>query len=535
MYLSLFISFNGNYFYLNTFKYSKRSRLERSTKMRMDKYRTKYPVISLIILSVFLYFGCDSLKENKSGSSSSVLADYDFDKIKKRGKLVVLTDNNSTGYFVYRGEPMGFEYELLNSFSKQNGLELQVEIAKDMNAIFEQLNNGHIDLIAANLTVTKERCEKVDFTDPLLYTKQVLIQRKPEGYDKMPYAKIEKELIRNISNLIGKKVYVRKGSSFYSRLLSLSEEIGGKIDVVEVSGDNDTEALIMKVANGEIDYTIADENVALINQTYYPNIDVKTAISLPQRIAWAVRKTSPMLLNELNTWIKNKINSPEYLIVFNKYYKNTKAAGKRIESEYFSSTGNRISVYDEIIKRHSKKIGWDWRLIASLVCQESRFDPAAQSWTGAYGLMQIIPATSMRYGIDSISATPEQSLDVGTSYLRRIENYWKDYIKDEAERIKFVLASYNVGLGHVIDARTLTIKYNRKPNLWDNHVAYFLLQKSKPSFYNDPVVKFGYCRGQEPCNYVKEILNRYGHYKNFIETDHQPERVIAKMNITNYY
>jgi len=300
---------------------------------------------------------------------------------------------------------------------------------------------------------------------------------------------------------------------------------------VEVSGDNYTEQLIEKVADGEINYTIADENVALINQTYYPNIDVQTAISLPQRIAWATRKNAPVLLNELNNWIKTKKNSPEYTFIFNKYFKNPKAVERRMESDFFSLTGDKISVYDDLIKHYSKSIDWDWRLLASMICQESRFDPAAQSWTGAYGLMQIIPATSLRYGIDSISATPEQSLRAGTAYLMRIDNYWKDYVKDKDERIKFVLASYNVGLGHVIDARTLTIKYNRKPYLWDNHVAYFLLQKTNPKFYTDPVVKFGYCRGEQPCNYVKEILSRYDHYKDFIEPEREQTSVIARAGI----
>ena len=490
---------------------------------------------SFLLLALLTYYGCDSWTKTKSaaGTTKSAAADFDLDKIKKRGKIIVLTDNNSTSYFMYRGEPMGFEFELLYSFAKQNGLELEMGVTRDMNKIFDPLDKGEVDIVAANLTVTKDRCEKVSFTEPLLYTKQVLIQRKPNGWEKMPQAEVEKKLIRNSTELIGKKIHVRKESSFYARLKSFSDEIGGKIDIVEASGDNYTEQLIEKVANGEIDYTVADENVALINQTYYSNIDVQTAISLPQRIAWATRKNSPLLLNELNNWIKNKKNTTEYTFIFNKYFKNPKAVERRMESdEFFSLTGDKISVYDERIKYYSKAIGWDWRLLASMICQESRFDPAAQSWTGAYGLMQIIPATSLRYGIDSIAATPEQSLRAGTAYLMRIDNYWKDYIKDKDERIKFVLASYNVGLGHVIDARTLTIKYNRKPNLWDNHVAYFLLQKSKPRFYADPVVKFGYCRGEQPYNYVKEILSRFEHYKNFIELESDPESaVIAKATL----
>lgn len=529
----------GKLFYLKVVKPLGNVLYRKGYIMRTGINRVRFAtLLSVVFITLlFLYYGCDSWTKTKSAKDSIAAGtvDFDLDKIKKRGKIVVLTDNNSTNYFVYRAEPMGFEFELLYAFAKENGLELEMEVTKDMNKIMDQLNRSEVDLIAANLTVTKDRSEKVNFTEPLLYTRQVLIQRKPDGYEKESENKIEASLVRNLTDLIGKKVYVRKESSFYARLQNLSDEIGGKIDVAEVSGDNDTEELIVKVANGEIDYTVADENVALINQTYYPNIDIKTAVSLPQRIAWAVRKNSPILLNELNTWIKKKINTAEYANIFNKYYRNPKAAGQRIESEYFSMTGNRISVYDELIKKYSKKIEWDWRLLASMVCQESRFDPSAQSWMGAYGLMQIIPSTSMRYGIDSISATPEQSLNAGTSYIRRLDNYWKDYIDDKDERIKFVLASYNVGLGHVIDARTLTVKYNRKPYLWDNHVAYFLLQKSRPNFYNDAVVKFGYCRGQQPYNYVRDILKRYEHYKNLIQPDNEPESIIARVSLPSHY
>ena len=140
--------------------------------------------------------------------------------------------------------------------------------------------------------------------------------------------------------------------------------------------------------------------------------------------------------------------------------------------------------------------------------------------------MQIIPSTSFKYGIDSISASPRESIEAGTKYLLNMNNYWKDFIFEKNERIKFVLASYNVGLGHVIDGRNLAIKYSKDPNKWEDNVAYFVLQKSKPMFYNDLVVKFGYCRGQEPCNYVKEILNRYEHYKNVIDIKY-PKGIIA--------
>ncbi len=476
---------------------------------------------ALIIVLFGVVLARYAVYDSKNGKSFSFslggVPPRDFPEIKTRGKIVALTDNSSTSYFVYKGEPMGFEYELLHAFASAENLDLVITVAKDMNRVFEQLNRGEADIIAANLTVTKERKEKVSFTSPLLVTRQVLIQRKPAGWEKMPYESVEKKLIRNPVDLAGKNVCVRRESSFYTRLKSLSEEIGGRINIVEVPGKYETEELISMVADGKIDYTVADENVALINQTYYPGIDIKTAISLPQQIAWAARKDAPALMKKINAWIKDSRNKPLFAAIYSKYFRSPQEAAARRESGFFSPAGGKISVYDDLIRMYSAKIGWDWRLLASLIYQESHFCHDTRSWTGAYGLMQIIPATSARLGIDSLCATPLESIRAGTVYLACIDAYWKSYIPDSSERIKFTLASYNVGTGHIIDARNLALKYGRNSGVWDGNVAYFILQKSKPEFYNDPVVRFGYCRGSEPFNYVKEILLRFEHYKNATE------------------
>lgn len=500
--------------------------------MILHKEKIKLLVYIILLLGIiqtanYIAYHISSIgKESAAGNNQIESVNCNLNKIRQRGKLIALTDNSSTSYFVYKGEPMGYEFELLNSFAKSIGVSLEIVIARDMNEIFYELNNGTVDIVAANLTVTRERSETVSFTEPLMLSRQVLVQRKPGNWQKMSTSEMEKKLLRNTIELINKKIHVRCGSSFYSRLINLSEEIGGKINIVEAPGNQETEQLIGKVANGEIEYTIADENVALLNQTYYPDIDVRTAISFPQKISWATRKNSDELLNELNKWILKKETTLQSIVLYNKYFRSPKEAGKRMESDFFSQKGNKISVYDNLIKTHCKKVGWDWRLLASMIYQESHFDPYAQSWAGSYGLMQIIPATSLKYGIDSIAASPEESISAGTKYLTSIDHYWKDFVTDKSERIKFVLASYNVGLGHVIDARNLAMKYSRDPNIWEDNVGFFILQKSNPRFYNDPIVKYGYCRGQEPSNYVKEILTRFEHYKNVIDVSH-PEGVIA--------
>ncbi|MBI4930111.1 MAG: transporter substrate-binding domain-containing protein [Bacteroidetes bacterium] len=478
-------------------------------------YALKIVGFCLLSLGIINSPICSHVNDS-SADSDSLKNAIDIPQILTRKKLVALTDNSSTSYFIYKGEPMGYEYELLQLFAKSLNVELKIIMAKNMNEILEQLRKGEADIVCANLTVTEERMKKVNFSEPLIYTRQVLVQKKPKGWQNMNAEKLSGNLVRTAIDLSGKNVYVRKSSSFYSRLVNLQEEIASKINITEVPGEITTEELIAMVASGKIPYTIADENVAMVNQTYYPQIDIKTAISFPQKIAWAVNKKSPLLLSELNSWIQNQKTTSDYAVLYNKYFRNPKGAGQRNESQFSSFGGNKISPYDDMIIAYSKEIGWDWRLLASMIYQESKFNPNAESWAGACGLMQMIPSTAEIYGIDTCGATPIQSIDAGTRHIIKLDNYWSKLISNKEERIKFILASYNVGLGHIIDARNLAKKFGKNPDLWYNNVEKFILLKSKPLYYNDPVVRCGYCRGEEPYNYVREILSRYEHYKNVI-------------------
>lgn len=483
-------------------------------------YKSKIAGLTFLLLLLCLipvkYYFFNRADNSKDSAYTYNLDDNDLERIIKRGKLIALTENSSTSYFVYKGETMGYEFEMLNRFAQSIGVELEIVLVNDMDIILEKLNKGEADIAAANLTVTADRLKLVGFTEPLLMTKQVLIQHKPKGWQNMTAEMLNKKLVRDPNDLVGKTVIVRKNSSFYSRLKSLSEEVGGEIIIEEACGEQDTEELINYVANGFIEYTVADENVAMINQTYYNDIDISTPISFEQKIAWALRKDSPELLKALNKWMTDKKFKSDKITLYNKYFINKKAAEERVNSEFCSMNGGKISVYDHIFKTCSRQLDWDWRLLASMCYQESHFDTAAHSWAGANGLMQLVPATAVRFGGDSVIASPVKNIQAGANFLFHLNNYWKNYIDNKEERIKFVLASYNVGLGHVIDARNLAIKYDKKPNEWTNSVDFYLLNKSKQKYYMDNVVRFGYCRGEEPYNYVKNILNRYEHYKNVI-------------------
>ena len=199
------------------------------------------------------------------------------------------------------------------------------------------------------------------------------------------------------------------------------------------------------------------------------------------------------------------------MVIYNRYFKSPRTSLLRVKSDYSSLGGNKISRYDELIKKGAEKLGWDWRLLAAIIYQESRFISNNESWAGARGLMQLMPETAKRFGATNPD-NPKQSIRAGVNYLRHLDTYWAKNITDSDERLKFVLASYNAGLSHIIDARELAKKYDKSTVEWDV-VEYFLLKKSDPGYYRDPVVVAGYCKCEEPVNYIKNVLACFEEYK----------------------
>ncbi len=461
-------------------------------------------LLIIIALATFLW-GC------KHNNESENINPYDLESIQKKGKLVVITNYNSISYFIYRGAPMGYQYELLQDLCKFLDLELELMVSNNIEDSFNKLQNNECSLLAMNLTVTNERKQYFNFTLPIEQTRQVLIQKKPEGWERMSRYSINKHLIRNQLDLAKKNVYVLKNSSFYDRLQNLQSEIGDSIYIHELEDYSD-EQLISLVSKGEIDYTVSDENVAKLNQAYFPNIDIATPISFPQNQAWAVNKNTPHLHKKINEWITKINTSNFYAIIYNKYFLS-KNAKTRTESPYMYIQNGKISPYDRLFKKYSKTIGWDWRLLASLVYQESRFNPHVESWAGAYGLMQLIPVTAKRFGTYK-GASPESNVKAGTKFIKWLDKQLIDSVPNKEERIKFILAAYNAGLGHIWDARRLAIANNKKGDVWDDNVSFFIINKSNHGHADKNLVRYGFLRGEETYNYVDKIIQRYKLYCN---------------------
>ena len=441
----------------------------------------------------------------------------DLQAIKEDGVLHAITIYNSTSYFLYKGMPMGFEYELLSRLANDLDLELKITVADDIDDLFDMLNNGEGDLIAYGLTITEPRKKLVSFTNNHYVTHQTLVQRMPDNWRSLPGYKIDKQLISNTLELMNDTVWVRENSSYAERLDNLQDEMGSEIPVEYIDGNITTDEIIKMVVDGEIERTVADYNIAAINKTFYPVLDIDTRISFAQRIAWAVRQNSPELLNAINEWIMKEKKRDEYYVIYNKYFKNKKSYRGRVQSDFYSKNSNKISQYDDIIKNNATKLGWDWRFLSSQVYQESGFDPRSISWAGASGLIQLMPETAKEVGVSN-SFDPKQNIKGGVKYLNRVRDRFES-VEDSIQKVKFTLAAFNCGPGHVLDAMRLAEKNGKDPNIWDDNVEEYILKLSEKKYYLDEVVRHGYARGSEPYNYVRDIFLRYEHYKQFIEED----------------
>lgn len=463
----------------------------------MNFFIKKHTLLFLIISSLSI-FSC-----KQKGPTDDIIKIPDRLKtILEKKTISVVTINNSINYFIYRGEPLGFQYELAKAFAEELGVKLKITTKKSTFEVLETVNSGDYDLGATDITKTLKRNNLYNLTTPYSQTHQALIQRKTPN------------IIKSHLALAGKTVYVVKGSSFEERVNALSDEIGDSI-LVKTIPDIDQEQAIKMVVDGEIELTIADKNIAKVNKLYYPNLDINTAISFPQYLCWSVPPTSDSLYNAVNSWMKKFRKTRKFKIIYNKYFDSYRSK-KIINSDFFSEGKGKISRYDDIIKKQSERIGWDWRLLSSLIYQESRFKPYAVSWAGAKGLMQLMPRTAREYGIDS-SSNVYDNINAGIQYIKFLNREVDKLLSDKTDKIKFILAAYNAGIGHLEDAIMLAKKYGRNPNIWDDNVAYFIEMKSTKKYYTDPIVKYGYCRGQETTQYVSIILERFEHYKNLIK------------------
>ena len=449
-------------------------------------------IVCLLLLLCFL--SCNKKPEQSV---------YDFEQIKKKGELTIITLNSSTSYFIYREEQMGYDYDLAQDFCDHYGLTLNVKVAENTTRLIEMLKRGEGDLIAYAVPIQNELKDSISYCGLQQITHQVLVQRANKG----------DTIIKDVTELIGAEVYVEGDTKYHQRLLNLDSELGGGIKIHTVSEDTITsEDLIEMVSLGKIRYTACDEYIAKLNRTYYRNIDISLPISFEQRASWAVRKDMPNLATALNEWFAENDNTPVYKSIIKKYFE----LSKQIEGDYEIPKNlpkGAVSVYDDLFKKHTKSTKYEWQFLAAICYHESRFQNNLISWAGAAGIMGLMPRTAASLGLTSQDRmNPDLSIGAAVELLDRLDKIFRR-VGNISEREKFILASYNAGNGHVNDAQALASKYGANPYIWEGNVQKYLELKSNPEYYNDPVCKSGYFRGGETMKYVNNVLATMERFK----------------------
>ncbi len=460
-------------------------------------------LVLFLTFTLALFISC----KEKSGVNLRIKKD-DFSLLKDSGEITVITLSGSTSYFIYKGEPMGYEYELIRDFAESNNLKLKIKVAENVTRLPDMLLAGEGDVIAYNIPITNELKKKILYCGRETITRQVLVQRSTK----------KDTILNDVTQLIGKSVWVKHGTKYYDRLFNLNEELGGGVIIKDIEKDTvTTEDLIGMVSDGTIPYTVSDDVSAKLNKTYYSNINIDLVLSHPQRSSWAVRNTSPALANALNRWFEKNVDAPKYKSIIKRYFEMSKSIEETEDMPLPVITKGKISPYDQIFQKYAPTIHWDWELIASIAYQESRFDTTGVSWAGAVGLMGLMPKTAEAFGITSEERTnPEKSVMASVLYIKRVGQSFTS-IPAKEEKIKFILAAYNAGIGHVFDARALARKYGKDPDIWDGNVEEYVRLKSNPEYYNDSVCKNGYLRGRETVEYVTQVMRRYEYYKSRLD------------------
>jgi membrane-bound lytic murein transglycosylase F len=445
------------------------------------RQRTGFQITVLIIWGVIGYY-----------LLSPVIGEYQFvtlQKILKTGQITVVTRNTATCYYLYRDQPMGFEYELAQAFAADLGVRLEVKVVDRWEDMTRAVNYGSAAFIAASVPIMPNLQQAVVFSDGYMEVAQQIITHRKNAH------------IKTIEDLSGKTIDVREGTAYQQRLAELKEQ---GIDLaIRLHADLPTEELIQKVADGEIDFTIAHSNIISINRRNFPGAVSTGSINDRLQLGWAVYPKSIELRDRINTFFKEIKENGLYDKIYQKYYGDNKDFDYVDLKAFHRRLKSRLSRYSPFIKVAANKHGFDWRLIAAQMYQESHLNTWAKSRAGARGLMQIMPATGRSLGVNDLF-DPVQNINAGVKHLKNLYDMYDD--AEGNDRLLIALAAYNTGQGHIYDARKLARKKGLDPNKWESLAQTLpLLQYRK--YYKR--AKYGYCRGSEPVRYIKQILIYY--------------------------
>lgn len=457
--------------------------------------------IEKIAVHIVLLFCLACTPKQKAPSEYFLPAPSPLERILERGELHISTFYNTTDYYVYQGITRGFHYDLAQDFADYLGVKLRiVEVNNNIDTAIRRLQTGQFEVLAVSMTQTPERSKQIRFSDPFFHTGEVLVQHRSN------------RPITNLMELDGAEIFLSKNATAYRGVLQqIQDSLNIHIRVTE-SDQYTYEDVLHMVETGEIQYTVIDENIAQASGFSMQNIDYSLKLKENISISWATSSDGGLLTEEINRWLETMRKSGKLNYLYRRYF-TSRPSVPHNTTKYTLLKRGTISPFDDLLKQEAQRLGWDWRLLAALVYSESEFDPEAESSVGAYGLMQIIPETAEHFHVDDYFR-PDSNVHAGVSYLKYLDDYFTSYVPDSTERVKFVLASYNAGAGHVLDAIRLADKYGKDPQVWDDHVGYYMQHKNEPQYYQDPLAKNGYCNGGQTYHYVERVMQTYGNYRN---------------------
>lgn len=349
----------------------------------------KLAAVTLVITAVA---SCGHGGNGKNGDNSardSVVSVTETSSHPLPDTLRVATLYSPTSYFIYRETEMGYDFDLVKRFGEDKGIVIDLTVATNLNAMVEMLDSGKVDLIAFEVPVTSEYKTRVLACGPESVTHQVLVQ---------PKSGKESDRITDVTQLVGREVYVEANSKYHQRLENLNKELGGGIKIKPVDRDTlITEEMIAMVSDGTIPLTVVDSDIAKINRTYYSDLDITLEISFPQRAAWGVKPSGKWLADSIDTWLHQEQPSHIQAELLKQYFEKSKESPV-IRIDF--STG-RMSPFDALFREYAGTIHWDWRLLSAMGFTESHYDSTQVSWAGARGIMQLMPATARAFGLGS--------------------------------------------------------------------------------------------------------------------------------------
>ncbi len=415
-----------------------------------------------------------------------------LERVKEDGVLRVVTRNSPATYFQDRNGETGFEYELVKRFAEDLGVELKIETADNLDELFDRLQQpGGPVLGAAGLIETQRRSQQARFSHPYLEVTPQVVYRNGQSRP------------TEAADLVGKRIIVLKGSSHAEQLATLKAQYPAleyeESDAVEVVD------LLRMVDEGQIDLTLVDSNELAMNQVYFSNVRVAFDLGETRQQRWAVASGEDnSLLNEINAFLAKVEKNETLQRLKDRYYGHVDVLGYVGAYTFAQHLQERLPKYEKFFQTSSKKEQVDWRLLAAIGYQESMWQPTVTSKTGVRGLMMLTQNTAQAMGVTN-RLDARQSIQGGAKYFAYVKEQLDKDIQ-EPDRTWLALAAYNVGGGHLEDARKLAVNEGLNPNKWLD-VKKMLPRLSQKKWYSK--TRYGYARGGEPVHFVANIRRYY--------------------------